>query len=85
MTLRTYFGLPHPIVTFFSHCQHGHNISFSAHVGVSTLRTTIFFEMSLSLLFWKMEHTYKDKFPTFSPTTLNSGSIFLLLKMAFKP
>jgi hypothetical protein len=85
MTLRTCFGLPHPIVTCFSCCQHGHAISFNAHVGMNTLQPTIFIQMSLSLLFWKVEHTLKKRFPTFSPTTFDSESIFLLLEMAFEP
>lgn len=85
MMLCTYFRLSHLIVTHLSCCQHERTISFSAHVGVGTLQPTIFFKMSLSLLFWKVEHTYKERFPTFSSTTLDNESIFLLLEMAFKP
>jgi hypothetical protein len=46
------------------------SICFSVRVGVSTLQPTILFEIPSQLLFWKVEHKYRDKFPTFSPTMI---------------
>jgi hypothetical protein len=43
-----------------------------------------FFEILSQLLFWKVDHMYRKRFFTFSPTMINNGSIFLSLKIVFK-
>jgi hypothetical protein len=47
--------------------------SIYAHMGMSTIQPTILFGILSKLLFSKVEHTYKDMFPTFpSPHLLES-------------
>jgi hypothetical protein len=53
-------------------------ICFNARVRVNTLQPMILFGIPSQLLFWKMQHTYKKSFSTFSPATLGGKSIFLL-------
>jgi hypothetical protein len=59
-------------------------ICFSAHAGMNTLQPMILFRIPLQLLFWKVEHMYKNKFPTFSPTIINCELIFLSPQTTFE-
>jgi hypothetical protein len=86
-----HFGLPHPTIAHFSHCQCGHTIDdldftcVGAHVGVNILQPMILFKISSQLLFWKVEHIYSERFPNFSPTTFNDKLIILSLETTFGP
>jgi hypothetical protein len=59
------------------------SICISACVEMSALQPMMLFKILSQLPFWKMEHTYKKKFPTFSFTTLGDKLIFLSLKKTF--
>jgi hypothetical protein len=58
---------------------------FIACAGTNTLQPIIPFGILLELLLWRVEHMYKKRFPTFSPTTLGGRSIFLSLEKVFRP
>jgi len=78
--LHTYLGLTHPTIA------HSHVVNvnvplmiwvstcFGVYAKMYTLQHMIFFGILSQLLLWKMEHTFKKRFPTFSPTTLGGES-----------
>ncbi len=83
--LSTHLGLPHPTIAHF----HVVNVDiplmiwvlicFNAHAGVSALQCTILFGIPLQLLFWKVKHMYRERFPTFFPTMLTDESSILVI------
>jgi hypothetical protein len=52
---------------------------FGAYVTMYTLQPMILFSILLELFFWRMEHIYKERFPTYSPTTLGEKPIFFII------
>jgi hypothetical protein len=89
-TLHTHLGLPHPIVAHLSWCQCGHTIDdlgtylLQCPLEVNVRQPTTHFKILFQLLFWKVEHMSRGRFPTFSFTTPENKWIFLPPNMTFK-
>jgi hypothetical protein len=90
-TLHTCFGLSHPIVTHFSRCQCGHTIDdLSIHLlrcpyESEHTKPMIHFRILLQLMFWRLEHMFNGRSPTFSFATPNNEWISLSLETTFEP
>jgi hypothetical protein len=84
IALYTHLGLSHPIV---AHLFYGVNVvipltnyvptCFGAFVGVNIQQPMIHFGILSQLLFWRVEHMFNGRYPTFSFTTLDNEWISL--------
>jgi hypothetical protein len=61
------------------------SVCYIAHVRVNALQPMIHFEILFQLLHWKVEFTYKKRFPTFSPTIHGDEWILSSPETIFEP